>query len=642
MARDLPLQDSRTLRISVPAKPDKFLLVGLSGEESVNNLFRYTLDLISNDGDIVPDDLLGSAVTFGVVRGQVMEGNDPRPFNGIVSRFGGGAIAGEDLYSYRMEVVPKLWLTGLKKRSRVFVDVTVGDVIDQVLQAYGIRADKKGTFDSVSHKIITQYQESDLGFFSRLVEMAGGCWYFTHTDGAHNLVVGVGTAAFGTLPDPGFDPNEALQGVSTQKGFVPKKVTVVDWNFKTKAPVTATATARHAPPEAANLDTSEFLVGQGNEETRVPLDKIAARKLEAMEWEANLLRASTDAPMFSPGLRFASSDYAPKLNGTVPGGFVVAAVRHAGSDTTHVAGGGHASYRNEVMVAPDDMPLTAPPRTQKPRVMGLHTAVITDGQNLGSPSVDPDAHSRVKIKFHWGLDSGGDILSFWCRVAQMWTGPGWGSRWTPHVGTEVLVAFIDGDPDRPIVVGCLYNGTDTPPFGEDGGKHKNGWLTISGHEFYFDDKQGNEKVRLFSKKDAEHEVKNNQLIKIGKDLTEQVVGNVTQTVEGKRTTTITKDTSLTIEQGKLNTLVQKGNIGVEASLGNINTKAAVGSIIDEATTKIAMTVGANSITIDQSGITIKGIKVTIEGTAMVEVKAPLIKQEAQAMMIIKGGIVMIN
>jgi type VI secretion system secreted protein VgrG len=134
MPRPLPSQDKRTLRINVPAKPDTFLLVGMSGEDSVNNLFRYTLDLISNDDSIVPDDLLGSAVTFGVVDGDVMDdATQPRFFNGIVSRFGGGAIAGEDLFSYRMEVVPKLWLAGLKKRSRVFVDVTVGDVIDQVL-----------------------------------------------------------------------------------------------------------------------------------------------------------------------------------------------------------------------------------------------------------------------------------------------------------------------------------------------------------------------------------------------------------------------------------------------------------------------------------------------------------------------------
>jgi type VI secretion system secreted protein VgrG len=625
MPRPLPAQDKRTLRINVPAKPDTFLLVGLSGEDSVNGLFRYTLDLISNDDSIVPDDLLGSAVTFGVVDGPVMEGNDPRHFNGIVSRFGGGAIAGEDLFSYRMEVVPKLWLTGLKKRSRVFVDVTVGDVIDQVLQAYGIRAEKKGTFDSQVHKIITQFQETDLGFFCRLVEMTGGCWYHTHSDGSHGLVIGVGTAAFGSLEEARIDPNAALQGVTTQKGFVPKKVTVVDWDFKTKAAVTANTNARHAPPEAASLDTSEFLVGQGNEETRVPLDKIAARKLEAMEWEANLLRASTDTPSFSPGLKFASSDMSPKLNGAVPSGFVVAAVRHAGSDTTHQVGGGHASYRNEVMVAPDDMPLTAPPRTQKPRIYGLHTAIVTDGQSLGSPSVDPDAHSRIKIKYPWGLDSGSDIGSFWCRVAQMWTGPGWGSRWTPHIDTEVLVAFIDGDPDRPIVVGCLYNGVDTPPFGEDGAKHKNGLLTISGHEFYFDDKQGNEKIRLFSKKDYDHEVKNNQTVLIHVD--------DTQTVKGKRTEEITGDQVLTVKQGNWNTTV---------SQGNQTTKVSAGSQSTEAAQKIEMKVGSNSITIDMSGVTIKGTMVKIEGSAMFEAKAPMSTVKGDGMLTLKGGIVLIN
>lgn len=623
--RDLPAQTNRALRINAPAAPDKFLLVGISGEEAVNGLFRYTLDLISDDDSITSDTLLGSSVSFGVVEGLAPEaGREPRWWNGIVSKFGGGLNAGEDLFSYRMEVVPKLWLASLKKRSRTFEQQTAGDVINQVLQSYGIRAEIKGSLDATVQKIVTQFQESDLSLFARLVELAGGCWYFTHSQSAHALVIGAGTAAFGSIP--GEDPNLALQDFSAQTAFVPKKVVVHDWDFKKKAAVVGQAQARGAPTAARDLYENEYMVGQGGEETRVPLEKVAARRLEAAEWEANQIRAASDCPRFSPGLKFSASDATPKINGARPAGLVVTAVRHAASDMTFVVGGGFATYRNEVVMVPDSMPLTAPPRNVRPRIYGLHTATVSDGWDEGATG-DPDKLARVRIKYHWGPDIGTDAQSAWARVAQQWVGRSWGTVWTPPVNTEVLVAFLDGDPDRPMVVGCLYNGVDKVHslIGDDHAKTKNGVVTKSGHEFWFDDKSGSEKIRLFSKKDLDVEVKNNQTVLIHVD--------DTQTVKGKRAETVTGNTTLTVQQG---------NYDRKVSTGNVSLKASAGAIAEEAAQKIEMKVGGNSITIDQSGITIKGIMVKIEGSAMFEAKAPMSTVKGDGMLILKGGIVLIN
>jgi type VI secretion system secreted protein VgrG len=623
--RDLPEQTNRALRIDTPAAQDKFLLVGVSGEEAVNGLFRYTLDLVSNDDAITSDTLLGSSVSFGVIEGLAPEpGIEPFWWNGIVSKFGGGLNAGEDLYSYRMEVVPKLWLAGLRKRSRTFEEKTAADVINQVLGGYGIRPQIKGTLDPTVQKIVTQFQESDLALFLRLVELAGGCWYFSHAKGRHDLVIGVGTAAFDELG--GEDPNLALQDFSAAPGFVPKKVVVHDWDMKKKSAVVGQAQARGAPTAASDLYENEYMVGQGGEETRLPLDKVAARRLEAAEWEANLIRACSDSPRFSPGLKFAATDATPKINGQTVSGLVVAGVRHAASDMTFITGGGFATYRNEVMLVPDTMPLTAPPRSPRPRIYGLHTATVADGWDEGATG-DPDKLARVRIKYHWGPDNGTDAQSAWARVAQQWVGRSWGSVWTPPTDTEVLVAFLDGDPDRPMIVGCLYNGVDKihSLIGDDHAKTRNGIVTKSGHEFWFDDKSGSEKIRLFSKKDLDIEVKNNQTVVIHVD--------DTQSVKGKRTEEVTGDTKLTVKQG---------NYDRKVDAGNVSLKAGAGAIAEEAAQKIEMKVGGNSITIDQSGITIKGIMVKIEGSAMFEAKAPMSTVKGDGMLTLKGGIVLIN
>jgi type VI secretion system secreted protein VgrG len=614
--RDLPAQTNRVLRIDTPAKPNSFLLVGLTGEDMVNGLFRFTLDLVSDKDDIAADDLMGSAVSFGVIEGLAPKpGQQPRWFNGIVSRFGGGLVAGQDLYSYRMEVVPKLWLATLKKRSRTFENKTPSDIINQVLGEYGIRPSIKGTLDATVQKIVTQFQETDFSLLTRVIELAGGAWYHTHAEGAHTLVIGAGTAAFTALEGEG-DPNQWLEDVSAATGFVPKKVVVHDWDMQQKSALVGQGQAKNAPSQAASLFENEYLVGQGGEETRVPLEKVAARRLEAAEWQAALVRAASTTPRFGPGLKFPASESTPKINGQTAPGYVITSVRHGASDQTFITDGGYSSYRNDVQMAPDTLPLTAV-GADKPRIYGLHLALVTDGWGEGAGG-DPLKLARVRIKYMWGPDNGTDAQSAWARVSQQWVGRNWGSVWSPPVDTEVLIGFIDGDPDRPMVVGCLYNGVDkiAPPIGDDHATTRNGVVTKSGHEFWFDDKSGDEKIRLFSSKDLDVEVKNNQVVLVHTD--------DTQTVKGKRTEEVV------------------GNFDTKVSQGNMSTKISAGSQATEAAQKIELKVGGNSIVIDQSGITIKGIMVKIDASAMFEAKSPMSTVKGDGMLTLKGGIVLIN
>lgn len=222
-------------------------------------------------------------------------------------------------------------------------------------------------------KVVTQFQETDLSPVMRLVELGGGCWYFNHAEGSHTLVIGVGTAAFDELG--GEDPNLARPTSRPSRASCPARSSSTTGTSRKSRPSPPRRRPRNAPSAASELAFNEYLVGQGGEETRIPLDKVAARRLEAAEWEASVICATSDSPRFSPGLKFAASDATPKINGATPAGLTVAGVRHAASDMTFVVGGSYASYRNEVMLVPDTLPLTAPPRSPKPRIYGLHLAI---------------------------------------------------------------------------------------------------------------------------------------------------------------------------------------------------------------------------------------------------------------------------
>jgi len=222
---------------------------------------------------------------------------------------------------------------------------------------------------------------------------------------------------------------------------------------------------------------------------------------------------------------------------------------------------------------------------------------------------------RAKLKFHWEEEG----VSRWARVAQVWAYNKMGSQYLPRIDSEVVVEFLNGDPDHPIIVGMVYNGKNKPPFDVPANKTQSGirganWdaagVADKSNELRFEDKSGSEEIYLHAQKDFRRVIVQDETQKVEK-------GNVTNTIE-------------------------MGNLSTKLKMGNHDMKLDLGASMTEAMQSITLKVGANSITIDQTGVTIKGIMVKIEGTAMLNAKAPMTNVSGDAMLILKGGLTMIN
>ena len=357
--------------------------------------------------------------------------------------------------------------------------------------------------------------------------------------------------------------------------------------------------------------------------------------------------------------------------------------------------------------------LFVPPRlTPRPVMRGPQTAVVT---GASGDEICTDQYGRVRVQFHWDrLGQNDDKSSCFIRVAQILAGRGWGTLFTPRVGMEVVVDFLDGNPDRPLVTGCVYNGDNGTPYTLPDNKTQSGFLSRSttggdattANELRFDDNKGNEIILFHAQKDFTREVENDDTLTVSNNRTETITQNRSMTVsngddtvtiskgnqsitvsqgnqtidvaQGDQTTTIDQgnrsvtvsagtDTltvkgtlSTTVQQGDLTTTVSTGkhattvstgdhtttvstgNHTVTVSTGNSSTTASVGSISLSGTQGVTLTCGGNSIKIDQSGVTINGMSITIKGSVEVQIQGAMSTLKGDGMVTIKGGMVMIN
>jgi type VI secretion system secreted protein VgrG len=345
--------------------------------------------------------------------------------------------------------------------------------------------------------------------------------------------------------------------------------------------------------------------------------------------------------------------------------YVLHSVTHHVTDDTWLTGGGTPSYDNHFTCFPSKVTWRQPLVTPRPRMEGIHTAVVL-GPN--GEEIYTDDLARVKVRFFWDHRSEAtDALDVWARVIMPWAGNGWGAQFIPRIGTEVAVAFVDGDPDRPIVVGGLYNGTMKPIYAL-GDKTKSGIRTRSSlkggtsdfNEYTFDDKKGSELVYEQAQKDLSTYVKNDQTLKIDNCRIVTVKKDETVTIQNNQKITVTQDHSLTVSQGNRsitvsmgnNSLtvskgnhsetVSMGNYSTDVSLGNITINADVGSITLQALQGITLKCGSNSVQISPTGITINGMMVSVQGQVQTQIQGTMTQVSGEAMLQLQGGITMIN
>jgi type VI secretion system secreted protein VgrG len=274
---------------------------------------------------------------------------------------------------------------------------------------------------------------------------------------------------------------------------------------------------------------------------------------------------------------------------------------------------------------------------------------------VGPPGdeIFPDKYGRVKVQFPWDREGQNNASSScWLRVATFWAGKQWGAIHIPRIGQEVIVDFLEGDPDHPIIVGSVYNNDQMPPYTLPDNKTQSGIKSRSSqggaaanyNEFRFEDKMGSEEILLHAEKDLTTEVEHDETRTVGNNRTTTIQVDETKTVHGKETITIDGNQSteitqgnqtITVDQGNQTTELKMGNQSTTLDMGNQSTNVQLGSISTQAMQSITLTVGGNSITINQTGITISGMMVTISADT-------ILQASGDAMTQIQGGIVMIN
>jgi type VI secretion system secreted protein VgrG len=422
----------------------------------------------------------------------------------------------------------------------------------------------------------------------------------------------------------------------------------------------------------------------GNLTTADDGDRLSRLQLEEQEQWRELVRGESTCRSLQSGFHF---DLEGHYRRDVNKKYQLLQVHHSGQNAGfHAQGQGESDYRNSFLAIPHKAPFRPQRVTPKPVVQGSQTAAVV---GKSGEEIWVDKHGRVKIQFHWDRDGKKDEnSSCWVRVASSWAGKGWGWIQIPRIGQEVIVDFLEGDPDMPIITGRVYNGDMVPPYALPGNQTQSGVKSRSSksggtsncNEFRFEDKKDSEEILLHAEKDLVVEVENDETHGVEHDRVTAIKNDETKTIEegnevitikqgsqtldikqgdqkvtlgqgnqsltlkmGSRSVTLDKGgETVRLKMGDQKVQLDKGNLTTEVKMGNVSTKAALGKMAEEAMQGIELKVGQSSVKIDQTGVTIKGMNIKIQGQVMTEVKGVMTTIKGDGMLTVKGGITMIN
>ncbi|MFO1159805.1 MAG: type VI secretion system tip protein TssI/VgrG [Reyranellaceae bacterium] len=624
-------KDRALLSLKSPATGE-LVPVRLLARETISELFRFEVDAMARD-PIDAKSMLNQPACLSVNFAE----KPTRHFNGIIAQFGPAGHTPLET-RYRLVLVPQLAQAGLQIDCRLFFKVTAKEIIETVLTDVGVTDIEFRLGGSPpQRKQTAQYNETALHFVTRLMEEEGWSYFFEHSRGGHKLVITDHNNGFLDIEDaklrPGVEVNaQILRELHKPAAITHGKVTLKDYDpdapKKELKASDATSLAHggvqnrpvfHWP--ALTRDTGEVA-------------KRAKLRQQAAEAAVSLIRATGTLASLYAGGKFELEEERSKTK------YVVRHIEHLAENEDRRPDTGPISYVNSFTAFPVAVPWRQPMVSARPRMEGLHTAIVL------APSgeeIHTDDQGRIKVRFFWDWRQEATAdNSDWVRVVQPWGGNQWGGQFIPRVDTEVAVAFMDADPDRPVVVGGLYNGNDKPifPVAE---KTKTGFRsrsvlkggTSNFNELSFDDKKGSEMVFVHAEKDMQTEIENDQTLIVQNDRTVTITGNETVTLEkGNQSTQL--------KMGNMSTVLDMGNMSTQLKMGNVTTKADLGSITMEAMQSITLKVGQSSITIDQTGITLKGMMVSVQGQIQTEVKGVMVNVKGDAMLMLKGGITMIG
>ena len=652
-------QANRGARITSPFGEDVLLFRQMVDVSRLGQPFRVDLELLSEKGDLEADQILGEPV---VIELDLPDGSAKRHFHGLVTEFAWTGYE-ERFHEYQATVRPWFWFLTRTADCRIFQKKSVPDIFEEVVKECGFsdfELKLNGSHEQL--EFCVQYRETAFNFLSRLLEQEGIYYYFEHTEQKHTMVLVDDPSAHATKPgyatvpylppttQPVIRERDHLSAWSVRRSVQTGAYATTDFDFE-KPTLALAATeviaGQHSQGDLEMFDYPAELAAYSVTASK----RVAKLRIEELRAAAMLAQGRGDAAGLTTGARFTLDGHPrPDLNKE----YVIVASTCTVSSDAYRTGEAAAAPDLEVSIQAIDATLPyRPPRvTAKPVIQGAQTAIVVGKKG---EEIDTDKYGRVKVQFHWDrLGEKDENSSCYVRVAQSWAGAKWGGIHIPRIGQEVIVHFLEGDPDRPIIIGRVYNGESMPPYALPANATQSGIKSRSSkgggesncNEIRFEDKKGSEELFIQAEKDLKVNVKNDETWDIGRHRTTTIKENDTLEVGKDRKDTIKENDTLdvgkkllikagdeiTLETGQSKIVMKKdGSITITCMKLKIDaTQSLKASSLDvkvDGQTKVAIASGVQ--------LELKGTMSKVQGSAMLDLSA-------SGMAKLKGSVTMIG
>ena len=588
-----PSQRERTISVKTVLGDDVLLLRSMSGAEQISQLFDYQLEMISEDVDIRPGDLLGTPATVTLA----LPDDQRRFFNGSISRFAQVGFDGADAV-YRATLVPWLWFLSRTADCRIFQQQTVPDIVKGVFREHGY-TDFEERLSASYHQwdYCVQYRETDLNFVNRLLEQEGIYYFFEHRDGKHLLILADDAGAHSAFPGyeeiPYFPPDETS---------LRERDHVSDWclaqqvctggyaqtDFDFTAPRKDLLTKRN-DPKRHEQDDFEFFDYPGEYSDSGNGDRYARIRLEELQSDFELVEAEGNARGLSTGALFSLTGYRrddQNREHLIIGAEYDLRSDQFGSSQLAAAGTDSPVFRCRFKAIDSQVTFRPTRATPRPIVQGPQTAMVV---GKSGEEIWTDEYGRVKVQFHWDRYGKADEnSSCWVRVSHPWAGKNWGAVAIPRIGQEVIVSFLEGDPDRPMITGRVYNGASMPPYDLPANQTQTGIKSRSSkggsgsnfNEIRLEDKIGEEELFFHAEKNQTIEVEYDESHWIGHDRVKRVDHDETTEIKNNRTESVGVNEDIEIGVNRTEKVGADENIQIGANrteLVGANESVSIGA-----------------------------------------------------------------
>jgi len=611
-------QENRLLAVHTPAGQDVLLISGFAGSESISQPFRYTVKMVADvqsnkPAQVKQHDLVGKAFTVRIKLSEPGSGADAgeRYICGFCERFSKDSQDDNFAY-YTAAIVPWFSFLNYGANCRIFQDKSVPDIIKQVVEEMGYSAylQMNLTKTYTVWDYCVQYRETDFAFISRLMEHEGIFYFFEHSNGKHAMVLCDSPSGYKALPEQATFVYAPAQGQDTAADTIRTwsiaeqihagKHTMRD--FHHEMPHNFMEVTEQSPGVADEGKQFELYDYPGNYakqfnkpaarlgDVRPEGEKLDRHRIQAPETSQLVFNGSSRCRAFSTGYKITVQ------GGEAAGSYLLTEASHNAIQQPDYQNREKlgASYENSFRCIKSAVPYVPPMLNPKPVAVGLDTAFVIDETASGNTEeIWPDKYGRVRVRFHWDREA---KYACWVRVVQGWAGRAWGHQWIPRVGDEVVISFLHGDPDCPIVTGSVYNKDNMPVFTLPDNKTQSGLLTRSSMKggaanynmLRFEDKKGSEEIFLQAEKDMNSVIEHDETRKVGNDRTTTIHVNDAETVEtgdhtltvqqGNRSATIHQNETVTVQSGNRSVTISQGSDSLTISMGDRTTTVSMGGV----------------------------------------------------------------